>query len=114
QDEVGASVAQIARAYSIAREIFDVRRLWRSIEALDYQVPAHVQYGAMLRIARMMRRAVYWLLQHEPERLDIEPAIARLRPAVTRITEALPKIPIGASGQRFADHVAELEQSGLP
>src|SRR5690606_2471182 len=33
-EEVGAKVEQVARAYSIAREIFDVRRLWRSIEAL--------------------------------------------------------------------------------
>jgi len=114
QEEVGASVAQIARAYSIAREVFDVRRLWRGIEALDYEAPADVQYQTMLRIGRMMRRAVYWLLQREPDRLDIEPAVARLKPAVTRVAEALPKIPIGGSGRRFADHVAELEQSGLP
>src|SRR5690606_3522861 len=67
RDEVGATAAQIARAYSIVREIFEVRKLWRGIEALDGQVPAAVQYETMLRIGRMVRRAVYWLLQRHPE-----------------------------------------------
>src|SRR5690606_35062741 len=114
RDEVGASVAQIARAYSIAREVFDVRRLWRGIEALDYEAPAEVQYDTMFQIGRMMRRAVYWLLQRQPDRLDIEPAVAQLRPAVARVTEALPKLTIGGSGRHFADDVAELERAGLP
>jgi glutamate dehydrogenase len=114
REEVGASVAQIARAYSIAREAFDVRRLWRSIEALDYEAPADVQYETIFQISRMMRRAVYWLLQREPESLDIEAAVARLRPGIADVAEALPKAAVGAPGKRFGDDVAAFERSGLP
>jgi hypothetical protein len=35
----------IARAYTIAREVFAMRTLWVDIEALDNRVPADVQYG---------------------------------------------------------------------
>src|SRR5690606_9633214 len=77
REEVGAGVAQIARAYSIAREIFDVRRLWRDIEALDHEAPAAVQYHTMFQIGRMLRHAVYRLLQRQPDALDIEAAVTR-------------------------------------
>ncbi len=40
QEDTGADAAAIARAYSIAREIFDVRALWSDIEALDNKVAA--------------------------------------------------------------------------
>src|SRR5690606_566058 len=110
RDEVGATIAQVARAYAIAREIFDVRKLWRSIEGLDAQVPAAVQYETMLRIARMLRRAVYWLLQRHPDALDIEPAIARFRPGVAQVSGALPKLLVGATKHRFDEDTRELEE----
>nr|MBO2515390.1 NAD-glutamate dehydrogenase [Gammaproteobacteria bacterium] len=114
RDEVGATIAQVARAYAIAREIFDVRKLWRSIEGLDAQVPAAVQYETMLRIARMLRRAVYWLLQRHPDALDIEPAIARFRPGVALVAGSLPKLLVGATKHRFDEDTRELEEAGLP
>ncbi len=38
QEDTGADVGSIARAYSIAREITGMRDLWADIEALDDQV----------------------------------------------------------------------------
>jgi hypothetical protein len=49
EEETGANVAQVARAYAIVREVFGVRPLWREIEALDHQVEAKVQYDAIFR-----------------------------------------------------------------
>ena len=45
QEETGADPAQIARAYTAAREIFDMRMLWAQIEALDTRVAGE---GAIL------------------------------------------------------------------
>ena len=47
QDDTGAEPAAIARAYTIAREVFAVRDIWTQIEALDNRIPAAVQYDAM-------------------------------------------------------------------
>jgi glutamate dehydrogenase len=44
QDETGADVAPVARAFTIAREVFEIRGIWESIEALDNQVSASVQH----------------------------------------------------------------------
>ena len=39
QDDTGADPAAIARAYTIAREVFAVRDIWAQIEDLDNQHP---------------------------------------------------------------------------
>jgi glutamate dehydrogenase len=72
-------VAQIARAYAIAREIFDVRIAVAKHRGLDYQVPADLQYDTSFQISRMCAAAVYWLLRAIGEALEIEPMIQRLK-----------------------------------
>ncbi|HEX6395859.1 MAG TPA: NAD-glutamate dehydrogenase domain-containing protein, partial [Steroidobacteraceae bacterium] len=49
QEDTGAEASVIARAYTIAREVFAMRELWVDIEALDNRVPAEVQYGMFFR-----------------------------------------------------------------
>ncbi len=44
QEETGAAPARVARAYTAAREVFEMRDLWSQIEALDNRVPAQMQY----------------------------------------------------------------------
>jgi glutamate dehydrogenase len=114
RDEVGADAAQVARAYSIVREVFGLRSLWRSIEGLDYQVPADMQYATVFQISRMSRRAVYWFLLRYPERLDIVPAIQRFKPGVERVQETLAKLVSGGPERRYQDDMRRFEEAGLP
>ena len=62
QEDTGAEPAQIARAYTAAREIFAMRDVWERIEALDNKVPANLQYEAAFQTSRLLRHATYWLL----------------------------------------------------
>ena len=57
QEDTGAEPAQIARAYTAAREIFAMREVWEQIEALDNQVPAKLQYEAAFQTSRLLRHA---------------------------------------------------------
>jgi len=114
EEETGASVAQVARAYAIVREVFGVRRLWREIEALDHKVEAKVQYDAIFQISRMVRRAVYWLLQNYAQQLDIEPMVLRFRDGVGEVFAALPSIIASRGSERYATDTRALESAGLP
>jgi glutamate dehydrogenase len=77
QDDTGADPAAIARAYSIAREVFAARYIWTGIEALDNRIPAAVQYTAMSQTRRLLQHTTYWLLENRREDLDIERAVLR-------------------------------------
>jgi glutamate dehydrogenase len=114
EEETGANVAQVARAYAIVREVFGVRKLWREIEALDHKVDARVQYDAIFKISRMVRRAVYWLLQNYAQQLDIESMVKRFQPGVGAALAALPQLVTGRSEQRYVEDARQLESVGLP
>ncbi len=62
-DSTGAGRADIARAYVVARDAFNLADLWAQIEALDNQVSSRVQYSMMLELMRLVRRATRWFLR---------------------------------------------------
>ncbi|HEY5632415.1 MAG TPA: NAD-glutamate dehydrogenase [Burkholderiaceae bacterium] len=74
--ESGANTPSLARAYAAAREIFDVRAIWREIQALDNVVPARLQTEMLTGTQRLVDRATLWLLRNRRPPLSIE-AIAR-------------------------------------
>ena len=113
EEETGVNVAQVARAYAIVREIFAVRTLWRDIEALDYRVDAAAQYDSIFHISRMLRRAVYWLVQNYTARLDIEPMVTRFHPGVRVALDALPGFASGRSGERLRQEAQRFETAGV-
>ncbi len=61
-NKTGASAAEIAKAYIIVRDVFDLRSLWDALEGLDNMVPAEVQMKAMREIAQLSEHAVSWFL----------------------------------------------------
>ena len=83
----GRSAPEIARAYLITREIFELPGLWAEIETLDNVVPARVQTEMLLEIAAIVERAATWLLQRHRHDLAAEPA--RLAPNVRALTARL-------------------------
>jgi glutamate dehydrogenase len=111
EEETGASVTQVARAYAIVREVFGVRKLWREIEALDNAVRAEAQYEAIFQISRMVRRGVYWFLQNHADALEIEPMITRFRRGAEQAFAA--KLVTGPVRDRFERHIAALRNAGF-
>src|ERR1700689_1750041 len=89
QDDTGADPAAIARAYSIAREVFAARYIWAQIEALDNHISAAVQYTAMSQTTRLLRHASYWLLENLRDTHDIERAVRRYGAPVSELAREL-------------------------
>ena len=89
QEDTGAAPAAIARAYSIAREIFAARDIWAQIEAQDNRIPAVIQYTAMYQTTRLLRHASYWLLENLRDTHDIERAVRRYGTPVGELSREL-------------------------
>jgi len=89
QDDTGADPAAVARAYSIAREVFAARYIWSQIEALDNRIPAAVQYTAMSQTTRLLRHMTFWLLENRRQDLDIERGVLRYAAKVGELFHGL-------------------------
>jgi glutamate dehydrogenase len=114
QADTGADAATVARAYSIAREVFEVRQIWNAIEALDTRVATAVQYGMVRDTISLIRQATYWLIQRHRATLGIEQQVARLRPDVRELARAPLQWLHGSDRGRFETRTAELLQAGVP
>ncbi len=75
-EETGATPPDITRAYTAAREIFDMRSLWMEIEALDNRVEAETQMKMFLDARKLLERATRWLLRNRRPPLDISATIS--------------------------------------
>ncbi|PYQ57195.1 MAG: NAD-glutamate dehydrogenase, partial [Acidobacteria bacterium] len=62
-EDTGKSPSDVARAFTIIRESFDLRSLWHDIEALDNKLPARKQIEMMIEVGRLLERAIAWLLR---------------------------------------------------
>ena len=114
QDDTGADPAAIARAYSIAREVFAIRDIWSEIEALDNQIPAAVQYTAMFQTTRLLMHVSYWLLENRRQDLDIKRAVSRYAPKVGLLFRELPAVLDVTEQTRLTALRATLVEQRMP
>ena len=113
QEDSGAEPAQIARAYTAAREIFAMREVWERIEALDNKVPAKLQYEAAFQTSRLLRHATYWLLTSRA-RLQVDAAVSEFRAGVQQLESAIAEVMTGAELTRFEEGRKHYVDAGLP
>ncbi|MGJ7460955.1 NAD-glutamate dehydrogenase [Halomonas sp. MA07-2] len=112
-DATGAGRAEIARAYVIAREVFQLGTLWHQIEALDNRVPSAVQYGMMLDLMRLIRRATRWFLRARVG-MDTRDTIEYFAPRLVQIQEGIGKRLRGEELEAWEARRGELIEAGVP
>jgi glutamate dehydrogenase len=113
QEDTGATSADIARAYAVASDVFDMRRLWADVEALDLEVDATVQIEMLLEARRLVERATRWLLRSRPRPLDIAAEIDRFAAGAASVGEALPGVLVPAEREELEARVATLAEQGV-
>jgi glutamate dehydrogenase len=114
QQDTGADAATVARAYTIAREAFDVRDLWQSIERLDNRIATATQYAMTQDTIALIRQVSYWLIQRHRGALGIEAQVGRLRPGIRELTAALPQGLHGLEREAFDRRAGALAAAGVP
>jgi glutamate dehydrogenase len=113
-EETGKPAADVARAFTIIRESFDLRSLWSEIEAQDNILPARVQIEMLTEVGRLLERAISWLLISDYDRLDTAKYVAEFRPAIAAIAERLYDILPAALLGGLKVRQVELEMDGVP
>jgi glutamate dehydrogenase len=114
KDETGANPPDVARAYTVAREVFDVRRLWRDLAALDNVVPAEVQLELQAEGRKMIERSALWFLRNRRQPMDIAATVSHFAPGVASLAQELPKL-LAPDDSEALDRLAErFIEAGTP
>ncbi|HEV7764428.1 MAG TPA: NAD-glutamate dehydrogenase domain-containing protein, partial [Thermoanaerobaculia bacterium] len=113
-DETSKGYADIARAFIIMRDSFDLRTIWADIEGLDNKLPARVQTDMMIAVASLLERAILWLLRSGYDKLDIAAYVSEFRPRIAAIQEQLGSVLPASMLGRVRVRQAELMEDGIP
>jgi glutamate dehydrogenase len=114
QEEAAGSPEQVARAFIVCREVFDLRGHVEAVEALDNVLPTSVQTELYLEFRRLLDRAVRWLLEARPTGLDITTEIERFAPVVAELAPRIPELLQGTERERVHEQMARWEDAGVP
>ena len=114
KEETGAGPAELARAHTVASEVYDVASAWAAVEALDNRVAAEVQNRMRLESRKLTERVTRWFLQNRRPPLDIQKQIAQFRDGVADVVAHLPKVLKGVDLTRMEKFRDELAAAGVP
>jgi glutamate dehydrogenase len=112
-ERTGKTPAEIARAYLLGRASFDLRTIWKDIEALDNKAPAKAQTAMLLVVNDVLEHATQWFLTNTKTGAKLTPTIEIYRDGIERLYKWLDGRPseINAYGIKMQ---AELAARGAP
>ncbi|MGD8681286.1 MAG: NAD-glutamate dehydrogenase, partial [Lysobacterales bacterium] len=114
QEDTGASPAEVARAYSIAREVFAARAFWANVEKLDNRVDCELQISAILAMWRLLRQATRWLLNLEGRSLDIRAMVNRLSPGIGDVEKIIRRSMTPVEVEALTQEMQPYVEGGFP
>jgi glutamate dehydrogenase len=103
----GAEVDEVIRAYVVVRGVLGLDRVWKQVEALDYKVPADVQFELFYALMRLGRRTSRWILRNRRSCLSPEREVPAFRPKLVELQLLLPTL---FSQQQSRDWVEEVDR----
>ncbi len=112
--KTGQPADRIARAYLMARQVFDVRPLWAAIEALDNKAPAAAQVAMNHEIMALLRRATRWFLRQGLADKPIPQVIDRFAPGVAALIDGAHALVNDELAAAIAERARSYEADGAP
>ena len=114
REETGAFTSDIARAYAVADEVFQMLPQWAEIESLDNQVDAAVQIQMLLDGRRLVERGSRWLLNNRRRPLDVAATVDFFAAGAAELYATLPGLLDVADREPLTDRADQLRSAGVP
>ncbi|WP_067830016.1 NAD-glutamate dehydrogenase [Actinomadura kijaniata] len=113
-EETGASASDIAQAYLVTREVFDMPRFWRQVEGLSHQVSEATQVSMLLEARKLTERGARWLLHNRRPPFDIRETIEFFAEGALTLAPQLPKLLAGLDLAAFEQRRDGFAERGVP
>jgi len=113
-EETGAGAVEIARAYTVSREVFGLREFWHKIDEQDSKIPTVAQTAMYLESRRLLDRATRWFIMARGGRVDVGGEIARIGENLNRMSHQVQDLLVGVEHDRLVRRADELVALGAP
>ncbi|MCP4186272.1 MAG: NAD-glutamate dehydrogenase [Gammaproteobacteria bacterium] len=101
REETGSTIENIAKAYVVCEEIFDLNKTWTALEELDNVVNESCRYECFRAISGLLERSISWILRNRGRDFDVSQLIERYKTDVRVMRNVLPTAIIGQSRRNY-------------
>ncbi len=112
-EETGAGVADVVRAYTLARDVFEIPAAWQCAVSLDGVAEA-LRSQLLITMVRLMGRGTRWFLRRPDSLREPAQTLARLGAPVARLAQRLPALLDEPDRAALEQATGELAASGVP
>jgi glutamate dehydrogenase len=113
-EETSLPVADITRAWLVAREVFGMQAFWRRVSGLADTVGSDARIAVVLEARKLIERATRWLLVGRRPPASIAETVSYLAEGVASVRSSIPKILSGRDLAGFEERRASLAGRGVP
>ncbi|MEM1080708.1 MAG: NAD-glutamate dehydrogenase domain-containing protein, partial [Pseudomonadota bacterium] len=114
QEDTGASPATVAKAFTVAREIFEARSYWHELEQYDHRVPAATQNRVYSEIWNLLRQATRRLIMLPGGfSIDISSRVSHFAPGLKEFRHHLPDILSPTAAEALDQIIERLTEDGF-
>lgn len=114
KEDTGFKGCDVARAYTVVRDSFNLRELWSEIEELKGKVEAKVQIELYQEVQQLIERAALWFLRNQPQPLDVEKSVELYKPGIEKVWGCLEKILSPVAMKHYKQRFASCRDQGVP
>jgi glutamate dehydrogenase len=111
--EIGASAADLVRAWIVAGRIFRLSGVDNGIEALDNRVTTEIQVDMLLEVRKLGERVTRWLLRQRPRPLAIDTTLDTFGSGIVELEEALPGLVSKEAREKIRSRATKLRRAGV-
>lgn len=87
QEDNGAKGCDIARGYTVARDVFQLRDLWNGIDESISSTPLDIRISLYDEVQKLIEHVTLWLLRHYPQPIDIQRAVEEFSDGVQVLSQ---------------------------
>jgi glutamate dehydrogenase len=113
-EETGADAENIARAFTVATEVFGMQHTWEHIEKQDNVITAELQSSMLLETRKLMERASRWLLRNRPKPMAIDSNVDFFAPGIKQLIGVFPSLLTATGASALQENIDRLVEQQVP
>jgi len=114
ESETGATPAQIAAAFAVARDSFDFTHYNQAVDRLDNKIQNALQTRLYLEVQSLLRRAVQWFLRNTELGSGLNEIVSQFHKGIDELKGSLRDYLPQSAAQALDKRAEELKAAGLP
>lgn len=113
-ESTGHKFSDIARAYTVTRDVFGLRELWKEINKLDGIVKVKDQVELSIVIKKFVMRSTSWLLRNYHHKINIAQAIEEYQAQVKKLKKNIGSYLVNNFKESFEEDLEEFKSMSVP